>query len=340
MDGTQLDGWIPIRLYWREGQAQVDWCYLDGQRFQDSFFDQTIEECLRHPFNLLFRQQTTMATLGELHEMRPGLRPNGFIFHMSRSGSTLISKLLAALPANIVISEARPIDSTLRAPFYDAGVTEEQRIAWLRWMVSALAQPQVDNETHFFIKFDAWHILELPVIQRAFPNVPWVFVYRDPVEVLVSQLDHRGAHMVPGVIAPSLFGIEANTVTLIEPEEYCARVLAALCQAALEHHAKGGLLVNYRQLPELVWTSMSEFFGVNYPAAEREIMERAAKLDSKNPTMAFRDDSEGKRRKASARVREAANEWLNPIYEKLEAARLESQEGQPTIQKLQELDRG
>ena len=170
---------------------------------------------------------------------------------MSRSGSTLVSRLLAALPTNIVISEARPLDSVLRAHHYDATVSEDQRIAWLRWMVSALAQQRVGDEKYFFIKFDAWHTLELPLIRRAFPDVPWVFVYRDPVEVLVSQLDHRGAHMVPGVIAPSLFGIDPSTVTTIEPEEYCARVLAALCQAAVEYHANGGLLVNYRQLPGL-----------------------------------------------------------------------------------------
>ena len=330
IDRTQFEGWIPIRLYWREGQPMVDWCHLGKQRFEESFFDQTIERCLCNPFNLLFRQQTPIGVLGQWHEARPGLEPTGFIFHMSRSGSTLISQLLAALPGNIVISEAPPIDATMRAHSTSAEVTDEQRITWLRWMISALSQQRLGEEQHFFVKFDAWHILELPLIRRAFPDVPWLFAYRDPVEVLVSQLDHRGAHMVPGVVAPRLFDIDPNTAWTIQPEEYCARVLAALCRAALQHHGSGGLLINYKQLPEIVWTSISEFFGVNYSEAEMDTMKASTKRHSKDPSVAFQDDSAEKRRKATERLREAATKWLDPVYEKLEAARLEGPGSQRT----------
>jgi hypothetical protein len=182
----------------------------------------------------------------------------------------------------------------------------------------------VDQEKHFFVKFDAWHILELPLIRRAFPEVPWVFVYRDPLEVLVSQLDHRGAHLVPGVMAPSQFGIEAETATTIAPEEYCARVLRSLCQAALEHHEQGGLLINYRQLPDALWTSIADFFGVKYSVSERDRMEKAAQLHSKDPSVTFRSDSAQKRKLASKRTQQATTKWLDPIYEKLEAARLKA----------------
>jgi len=324
IDKTKFEGWIPIRLYWHERQPMVDWCQLGKQRFEESFFDQTIERSLCDPFNLLFRQQTPIGVLGQWHEARPGLEPTGFVFHMSRSGSTLISQLLAALPANIVISEAPPIDAIMRANSASAEVTDEQRITWLRWMTSALSQPRRGEEQHFFVKFDAWHVLELPLIRHAFPRVPWLFVYRDPIEVLVSQLDHRGAHMVPGVIAPRFFDIDPNAVWKIEPEEFCARVLAALCQAALEHHGSGGLLINYKQLPEIVWTAISEFFGVNYSEAEMKNMKGKTKRHSKDPSAAFLGDSTEKQRKATERMREAANNWLTPTYEKLEAARLAS----------------
>ncbi len=321
IDQTQFEGWIPIRLYWREGRPMVDWCHLGKQRFEESFFDQTIERCLCDPFSLLFRQQTPIGILAQLHDARPGLEPTGFIFHMSRSGSTLISQLLAALPRNIVISEAPPIDATVRANSTLAEVSDEQRIAWLRWMVSALSQPRL-GEQHVFVKFDAWHILELPLIHRAFPRVPWLFSYRDPIEVMVSQLAHRGAHLVPGVIAPHFFDIDPITVWTMEPEEYCARVLAALCQAALQHHGNGGLLINYKQLPQTVWTTISEFFGVNYSAAEMETMKAKTKRNSKDPSAAFQSDSTEKQQKATESMREAASVWLNPVYEKLEAARL------------------
>lgn len=319
-DIDRLAGWLPIRIYWGEGQPIVDWCQPAKARFIDPFFDQTIEDCMSDPFNLLFRQQTPIEALDQRSQVAPGINPTGFIFHMSRSGSTLISQLLASLPRNIVISEAPPIDATLRAQQKVAAVTDEQRINWLRWLLSALSQPRI-GEQRFFVKFDAWHILELPLIRRAFPNVPWLFVYRDPVEVLVSQLDHRGAHTIPGVLAPSSFDISPDQAWTIEPEEYCARVLAALCQAGLQHHSNGGLLINYKQLPEIVWTAISEFFGIDFSAAEIAAMNETTRRHAKNPALVFQNDSSDKRRKATEKILAVANTWLNPLYERLEAAR-------------------
>lgn len=321
-DASRLNGWIPSRVSWRQGRALVDWCYLGRKHFKDSFFDQTLDECMGLPFNLLFGQQTPIEVLGQLHELRPGLKPKGFIFHLSRSGSTLVSQMLAALPANIVISEARPIDSVLRAYCHDSSISAGQRMEWLRWMISALAQPRRGGEQNFFVKFDAWNIFELSQIELAFPEVPWIFVYRDPIEVLVSQMNHRGAHMIPGVINPQLFGIELNLLAQIEPEEYCARVLGAICETALELSAKGGLLINYQQLPDAVLSSISEFFGVRWTEAESETMKRATRHHSKSPEVVYQSDSVQKRTKASEQLREAAQRWVYPVYGKLEAKRL------------------
>src|SRR5215216_3426983 len=147
----QLDGWTPIRLYWLQSSAFVDWCHSGELRFTDPFFDQTIEKCLRHPFNLLFRHQTPVDTLRLRHEARPGLPPTGFVFHLSRCGSTLISQMLAALPQNVVISEAPPLDSALRARFNNPRMTEGMRTLWLQWVVSALGQQRSDDEKYLFI---------------------------------------------------------------------------------------------------------------------------------------------------------------------------------------------
>ena len=106
---ARFDGWVPIRVYGapgHPGQPFVDWCYLGTDAFIEPFFEDTIRRMLRRPFNLLFRHQTPIDALGEWHAAQPGLPPTGFIFHMSRCGSTLAARLLAALPRNVVISEA------------------------------------------------------------------------------------------------------------------------------------------------------------------------------------------------------------------------------------------
>lgn len=328
-----LDNWIPIRLYWNGLRPMVDWCYLGQSRFSHPFFSQTIESCLRKPFNLLFRHQTPIELLGQRNEIRTGLAPSGFIFHMSRCGSTLIAQMLAASSRSIVISEAAPIDLTLRANLrHPGGVTDDQRATWFRWLVSALAQPR-NREEFCFIKFDAWNVMDLPVIRKAFPDVPWIFIYRDPVEVMVSQFGRRGAHMIPGAIAPKLFGTTIDEAVSMSPEEYCARVLATICESALRYHAGGGMLINYKQLPEVVLTSLSNYMGLDWTATEREKMKNVRRLHAKNPSTDFRPDSAGKQDNATREIRDAAQKWLYPVYERLEIAR-QAQETNPQITQI------
>lgn len=322
MDLKLLEGWIPIRIYWQESQAMVDWCYLGTRRLSESFFEHTIQHLLWQPFNLVFRHQTPIETLTELQDARPGLPPSGFIFHMSRCGSTLTAQMLAALPQNIIISEAPLIDTVLRANLHDRRVTEEQRVTWLRGLIGALGQVRNAGERHLFIKFDSWSILDLPVIRRAFPETPWIFLYRDPVEVMVSQVRQRGSQMVPGVLDPRTLGLDFTTARQISLEEYCARALAAICEAAIRfYEPDAAQLVHYRQLPEAVWSSLAGFFGVCYSQEEVEQMRTVAQFDAKNTRLAFEQDSPAKQQLASAEIRALAEQFVRPWYDRLEALR-------------------
>ena len=280
------------------------------------------------PFSLLFRPQTRIEWLRERDKLTPGLQPRGLIFHMSRCGSTLVSQMLGALPGSVVLSEAGPIDSVLRAHFKDQSLSDEMRVEWLRWLVSALGQRRRGDETDLFIKFDSWSALELPLIHQAYPDVPWIFLYRDPVEVLVSQLGQRGAHMVPGTIEPELFGMNLAEAFQIQPEEYCARVLAQTCEAALRHHQNSpGMMINYKQLPDAVWTALAGFFRIEVSDSDMKAFRRATQLDAKNPSVAFVNDSQAKQDSSSEAVRQAAEKWLAPVYQRLEAARFGNSAG-------------
>ena len=187
-------------------------------------------------------------------------------------------------------------------------------------MISALGQQRGD-ETRLFVKFDSWHILDLPLIRTAFPAVPWIFLYRDPVEVLASQVKQRALWLVPGMVGEMLPGVEKEETLRMLPEEYCARCLARVCQAALAHYRAGGTLVNYRQLPEAVYDSVADNFGLSWLPAELEAMRQATRFNAKTPGLVFAEDSGEKQDAATDRIREMAATWLTPVYEQLEAAR-------------------
>ena len=300
----------------------VDWGYLGTRRFTDPFFTQTIHSCVRHPADVLFRHQTPLENLGEIASQHPSLRPAGFIFHMSRCGSTLVSQMLAALPENIVLSEAGPIDDILRGHFRNPGVTEEMRVQLLRSLVNVLAWQRHSAEQNVFIKFDCWHVMFLPLIRKAFPDVPWIFLYREPLEVMASAQKQLGGQMIPGVLQPELFGWDAVAVGGMTLYEYAARVLAKLCEAALAGaHADDGKLVNYRELPTSIWPVLMRHWKVEFSPEQMARMLDAAKLDAKNPVLPFEADSEAKHRSATEESRALTEKWLQPIYQQLESKR-------------------
>jgi len=309
--------WVPISVYGRSQPFGVDWCYMGEERFSDPFFVATIQRRLALPFNQLFRPQTTLNDLIERQTVQPGLAPTGFIFHMSRCGSTLLSQQLAALPDTVVISEATPLDGLLRITWKDPTVSEELLVTWLRALIGALGQPRTGNETRLFIKLDAWHTLFMSIIRRAFPQTPWVFLYRDPVEVLVSQERDRGSQMMPGTLPPTFLGLTYEQAFTLSPDEYTARVLNGICEVVLANRDDRGRLVNYRELPQAAWTSCAEHFGITFTAEEIKLMQRAARFDAKRPKTSFVADSADKQRSASAELRQLAEQWLVPLYEQL-----------------------
>jgi hypothetical protein len=312
----QLDGWLPIRIDWKQTPPVVDWCHVGTRRFTDPFFEQTIEKCLRQPFNLLFRHQTSLEALAEWQTVRPGLTPSGFIFHMSRCGSTLIAQMLAALPQNIVISEAPPIDGILRTK----NATEDQKITWLRGMLSAFGQPRNGDEKQFFVKFDSWHTFDLPLVRRAFPDVPWIFLYRDPLEVMASQMKQRAIHMVPGLV--ELVGLDFAAAAQMPAEEFCARALSSICAAALDPLRAGhGRAVNYTELPDAVCTSLLEFFHLDCTASDLDQMRNVTQFDAKNPSLFFTANAAKQNDALTPLAREMSARWLDPVYAELVALR-------------------
>ena len=65
-------------------------------------------------------------------------------------------------------------------------------------MVTALGQRLNAKDGRYFIKLDSWHIHDLPLIRAAFPEAPWIFVRRNLVEVVASQLRSPGMLGAPG----------------------------------------------------------------------------------------------------------------------------------------------
>ncbi len=317
-----LRGWTPTEFRLDRGQPAIRWRYTEGVDFSEPFFDDTIRRCLKDPFRLLFWRQTGIESLAEFADSSPGLAPAGFIFHMSRCGSTLVTQALGRCTSVLCLSEPGPLDSVLRAGSSSRSVPDGQRREWAQLVMSALGQPRREDQTRFVVKLDAWATVHLPLIMEAFPATPAIFVYRDPVEVMVSHLGRRGFHTVPGTLPPEWFGLAQTELGSITPEQYIARVLAQLCADVVPFARSGQVrLMEYRSLPTAVYEDIAPLFAISVSEQERQAMAERVRWNAKNPAVTFESDAEPKQRSATAQVRAAATEVVGPYYQALEGLR-------------------
>ncbi|MFJ2320830.1 MULTISPECIES: sulfotransferase family protein [unclassified Pseudomonas] len=312
MERLNLDGWLPIGIWPIAGQWQVDWCWFGDRPLHQPFFRDAVDDALRLPFNQAFRRQTPLAALSDWHAQSPGLAPSAFILHASRCGSTLISQMLARLDDHIVISEPPPLDALLRS---DLPAPERQ--AAINGLLSAYGQRRRGEEQRLVIKLDAWNIGEWSLLQECFPHTPWLFVYRDPLEIAVSHLRRPGMHMVPGMLGDCVL---EDGLPFAGREDFIARRLGRLLEAGLIHcRDSGGLPVNYSELPEAMAGRLARFFRLD--DVQRQQVFAAVDLHAKQPSQPFVADGEDKRREASALLEERVRYFAQRSFLDLELLR-------------------
>lgn len=295
-------GWRPVGVVATMGGAAVDWAHFGTLRPSDPFYSETADRARALPFNRLIRLRTTLESLvsDAPTTMR---RPDGFVHHASRCGSTLIAQMLGAIAGATVLSEPPPLDDVVQiacapSPIEDSSAAEAGRIALLRAMVGALGQPgEGDDVGPYFIKLDCWHARALPLFRRAFPDTPFVLAYRDPVEIMASHRRRRGMQMVPGLLPGSIFGIDAMSGMPLD--DFGGLVLDRILLAMFDH-GDGGALVDYAELPDAVATVVLPHFGMNATAADRAVMANTARRSAKEPEKRFMPDSAAKQASADA----------------------------------------
>lgn len=304
--------WLPVELKGYQGTVVVEWLHFAGVPLTDPFFEETWRKVRVLPFNRLMRCATPLAALEAFAAAPP---PDGFVYHMSRCGSTLVGQMLGATAEHVVVSEPPVLDTMIQL----AGLGQVPP-AMIRALAGALTRDRGEGVRHRFVKLDAWHAFVLPRLRSLWPEVPCVFLYRDPVEVLVSQQQRAGMHVRPGVLPLAAYGVDPAEGAAAG--DYAAWILDRICRAAADAVDMQCLLLNYSELPGALTGAILPHFGIAPDPAALERIVAAGGRYSKAPGQVFTGDSEAKQRAASDTLREAAAPLL-ATYERLEAMRHE-----------------
>lgn len=319
-----LKGWLPVDAVVVDGRPGLGWMDMTGVSLSEPFFQQTVERAKADHRRELF---TEFDVLLRLEKQLDSVPPTGFIFHSSRCGSTLVANACRAISNSIVLSEANAIDKLIARFITDAdsAVKESLYSVFLRGVVHALAQRQTGTEKHLFVKFACCSFAQLERIKRIWPNVPWLFLYRDPVETIVSNLrdvppwlvdnDHR--------VLASITGAYPAAIAEKTLEELCARTIGSLYTTAYNLANDDSMLLNYRQLSVPVIASVLNFFKISVSTKELATISRMNGVYSKEAsgTRAFVADVDAKQKFASDLIREMSERWASEPYRLLEQKR-------------------
>lgn len=231
-------GWIPQKVLYNDNQASIVWYPMDGVRFDKPFFDDSF-------FSIKPKRESSWEKIATVAQEVNSIAPSGFIFHTSRCGSTLLAQSLAQIKSNIVLSQAQLIHEALTIEHHQM-LSKEKKIKLLKDVIAILGQKRFAEETNLYIKLDAWSIAELPLILEAFLDTPWIFLYRDPIEVLVSQEKKRGLFTLPNQIQGKLFEQIPKTTHF---HDYHKAVIAKIFETALLYtKMPKGIFVNYEDM--------------------------------------------------------------------------------------------
>jgi hypothetical protein len=252
----------------------------------------------------------------DIGKAAPGTAPAGLIFHVARCGSTLISQLLKTHDNLVVYAEPLPFNELLLPPHK---WPRHELVAALRSLGDAFAR---HAGRPYVLKFSSWNTLFCDLLAEAFPDSPWVFSLRDPVEVGVSLLQQPAGWMRETEASSRELGRYVDPDGAVRsPEEFVARLYGAFCEAVSRLDAGQGRLVRYETLPAAVWDVVAPHFSQSIDDRQRERMAQAARVNAKAPVgkgSEFAGDAAKKQAAASDGLRLAIESFARPPLERLE----------------------
>jgi len=261
----------------------------------------------------------------------------------------LVANVLATDPENLVYSEAQPFTTpTLACPSCEI----KDRVEFIQMAVSLMGVSTFHKG--LFFKLVPTQVLRIELLKQAFPDTPYIYLHREPVAVMMSQLriqkskannkvspfmdeaDKRNPNFLdfmqnwnkPPCLRPlkevnDYLGLSRDGKSVATEEEYCAAHLYIICKNAADalQEDQNGLGVHYTEdlVERFVKDILPKHFGVNLDPAktEKALLISQSYSKSRSEHDGYNDDAEAKREKAWDDLKQMAEKYVSKIYERL-----------------------
>lgn len=326
-----MAGWLPVEISYGDFPfmfwpglvtgARVQWMYFGSKRLTEPFFRQSVEGLRAGKLPAIEFGASLESLFSERHPSTSSI-PAGFIFHISRCGSTIIANALKATQRGQVIAEASPI-TRLFMPCNLGRTSDARREQDRRFIAECLFDvyaSYLGPPEPIIVKFASQNSLCVPLIRRCWPDVPCLFIIRDPIQVLVSNLAGTSLNRFREcpLLAAEMAGLGSVTsLSDITNEEFCARVVGRYLATALHCRDSGVMVLDYDDINAQTFVQIARYLGVDCEIDD--LIHKVFKAYSKDPTgrRVFKDDRRRKLNQATCAIVNAAERWATPYYNSL-----------------------
>lgn len=320
----QNSGFIPVAI---TAEYRVVWLDVGDYPYKEWKFryatrnlieQRGLGNCFTTDIQLLSREEVTLDDHQD---------PTGFIFHMSKCGSTLVAKVLDQPDTLLVVKEPTPLHENLWQYLTNNWQTPiaptKENLRLIRNLIQILGRNRLPRQEAYFVRFRSWNIAFVEIIQQAFPDTPCLFIYRDPVKVMASILNKPTTglpRLNESGAAAFITKRSREELTQMDALDYFTCFYKQYLYLGL-NKMKNTHYLNYRQLnkhniDQILRTAYS------YAATETDLPLMQAQFDTYSKddtgTVHFSSDSKEKKKQITPAMRKAAEEHLMDLYQLLE----------------------
>lgn len=263
-----------------------------------------------HPF-----YETDLSVIDHLSPAPEDVTPTAFIFGVSRCGSTLLTRALARDRRVQAFGEALIPNGLWRLDGQNNLTHATGTIARLRKVIALMGRNRGGAYRHMIFKLSSVELHAAALLKTAFPDTPCLFMYRDPAEVLVSQLNRP-----PGwqdAMSTDWGRFLCGQEPPQDTTEFYAQVLRGYYSVALSDGARDWAFLDYSKLAPHNLPDILAAIGLAAGNVDLAAMSRCFQSYSKSPykNARFADDQATKQRDANAQFAGLIAKHLWPLYE-------------------------
>lgn len=312
--------WLPIDFIFNRTNSLVRWIDFGTKELTEPFFDWTLNH-LKHSEPPAHERVTSTELFLRLADTIPAVVPSGLIFHISRCGSTLLSNFIRAGKMTLSLSEPRVLEPFFATtPFIGAPhlatISNNARKTFLDIIISLYSdRGAFSGRSRVVLKCDGIGIFSMAIMRLVWPTVPFIILIRDPIEVIVSNLN-KPARWIVERQHRCEFGWTSQQGHDMSSEEYSARLIGGLCEAAIAQVDDNCRIIDYANLNRQTLVSAAHFFGIDVQSVCVDDVLQMHASEPKRPKL-FEADCEQKQRAATPLVRECARRWAERPYRDL-----------------------